>query len=223
MRGLNHRAPVGRIRTDIENQGHQPGVLLGGARSTSTPKCNRPPRCVPCGGGHESSTCLKTRETPATCALCGGDHPANYKSCQAYKELQERSRPGQPRRDVSSGRARSVAAVPTPMHVVDAPPKVHQPPQRASPATSSLGLRPLHPPKATPTRPSSIKKVKPPKTPPNSPPKSHPHRAKLPPEYLPVQPLPRGLPGLNAETLFPNRPLRPHTPTHSIQSSSLNS
>ncbi|KAL1129569.1 hypothetical protein AAG570_012514 [Ranatra chinensis] len=97
--------------------------------------CNRPPRCVRCGGGHESSTCLKTRETPATCALCGGDHPANYKGCQVYKELQERSRPGQPRRDVSSGRARPVAAVPTPMHVADAPPKVHQPPQSASPAT----------------------------------------------------------------------------------------
>ncbi|KAL1138358.1 hypothetical protein AAG570_008422 [Ranatra chinensis] len=87
---------------------------------------NRPPLWVLCGGGHESSTCLKTREAPATCALCGGDHPANYKGCQVYKELQERSRPGQPRRDASSGRARPVAAVLTPMHVVDAPPKVHQ-------------------------------------------------------------------------------------------------
>ncbi|KAL1115920.1 hypothetical protein AAG570_005415 [Ranatra chinensis] len=38
-----------------------------------------PPRCVRCREGHGSSTCLKTRETPATCALCVGDHPANYK------------------------------------------------------------------------------------------------------------------------------------------------
>ncbi|KAL1123673.1 hypothetical protein AAG570_001446 [Ranatra chinensis] len=112
--------------------------------------CNRPPRYDRCGGGHESSTCLKTRETPATCALCGGGHPANYKGCQVYKDLQERSRPGQPRRDVSSGRALPVAAVPTPMHVVDAPSKVHQPPQSASPATRSLGPRLLHPPKSTP-------------------------------------------------------------------------
>ncbi|KAL1116567.1 hypothetical protein AAG570_005039 [Ranatra chinensis] len=222
MRGLNHRAPVGKIRTDIENQGHQvrgiTNVLDSRTkrplplffidlepaannadifdvsrvffsevrieepyRSRSTVQCtrcqeyqhtkgycNRPPRCVRCGGGHESSTCLKTRETPATCALCGGDHPANYKGCQVYKELQERSRPGQPRRDVSSGRARPVAAVPvpTPMHVADAPPRVHQTPQSASPAARSLGPRPLHPPKPTPTRPYTLKKATPSKTPP---------------------------------------------------------
>ncbi|KAL1139637.1 hypothetical protein AAG570_006615 [Ranatra chinensis] len=218
MRGLNHRAPVGRIRTDIENQGHQVRGITNVLDSrTKRPLplffidlepaannadifdvsrvffsevrieepyrwrsavqctrcqeyqhtkgyCNRPPRCVRCGGGHESSTCLKTRETPATCALCGGDHPANYKGCQVYKELQERSRPGQPRRDVSSGRARPVAAVPTPKHVADAPPKVHQPPQSASPAARSLGPRPLHPPKPTPTRPSTTRKATPSKT-----------------------------------------------------------
>ncbi|KAL1110286.1 hypothetical protein AAG570_008363 [Ranatra chinensis] len=157
MRGLNHRVPVERIRTDIKNQGHQVRGITNvrdsrtkrplplffidiepaannadifdvsrvffsevrieepyGMRSTvqctrcqeyqhTKGYCNRPPRCVRCGGGHESLTCLKTRETPATCALCGRDHPTNYKGCQVYKELQERSRPGQPRRDESSG------------------------------------------------------------------------------------------------------------------------
>ncbi|KAL1116367.1 hypothetical protein AAG570_004842 [Ranatra chinensis] len=182
MRSLNRRTPVERIRTDIENQGHQVRGITNVRnsrtkrplplffidlepaanntdifdvsrvffsevrieepyRSRSTLQCtrcqeyqhtkgycNRPPHCVRCGGGHESSTCLKTRETPAICAPCGGDHPANYKGCQVYTELQERSRPGQSRRDVSSGRARPVAAVPTPMRVADAAPNVHQPP-----------------------------------------------------------------------------------------------
>ncbi|KAL1130676.1 hypothetical protein AAG570_011918 [Ranatra chinensis] len=49
--------------------------------------CNRPPRCVRCGGEHESSTCSKSRDSAATCALCGGDHTANYKGCPAYKKL----------------------------------------------------------------------------------------------------------------------------------------
>lgn len=50
--------------------------------------CTRPYACVKCGGNHSSSTCLKTRDTPATCALCDGAHPANYKGCSVYKDIQ---------------------------------------------------------------------------------------------------------------------------------------
>ncbi|KAF0707613.1 Uncharacterized protein FWK35_00035033, partial [Aphis craccivora] len=39
--------------------------------------CAYPPRCVRCGEHHPSTSCVKTRDTPATCALCKGDHPAN--------------------------------------------------------------------------------------------------------------------------------------------------
>lgn len=51
--------------------------------------CTRPYACVKCGGNHSSSTCNKTRETPATCALCDGPHPANYRGCTVYKDLQD--------------------------------------------------------------------------------------------------------------------------------------
>lgn len=49
--------------------------------------CAYPPRCVRCGEHHPSTSCVKTRDTPATCALCKGDHPANYKGCQIYKQI----------------------------------------------------------------------------------------------------------------------------------------
>jgi uncharacterized protein YfdQ (DUF2303 family) len=43
--------------------------------------------CVKCGGPHNSTTCAKSKETPARCGLCDGDHPANYKSCTYYHNL----------------------------------------------------------------------------------------------------------------------------------------
>jgi len=51
--------------------------------------CAYPPRCIRCGKHHPSTSCVKTRDTPATCALCKGDHPANYKGCQIYKQIQQ--------------------------------------------------------------------------------------------------------------------------------------
>ena len=51
--------------------------------------CSYPPRCVRCAAQHLTSTCTKSRDTPAKCALCNGEHPANYKGCQIYKNLQK--------------------------------------------------------------------------------------------------------------------------------------
>jgi len=51
--------------------------------------CAYPPRCVCFGEHHPSTSCAKTRDTPATCALSKGYHPANYKSCQIYKQIQQ--------------------------------------------------------------------------------------------------------------------------------------
>lgn len=55
--------------------------------------CSYPPRCVRCGAQHPSSTCQKSRDTPAKCALCNGDHPANYRGCHIHKELQKLRHP----------------------------------------------------------------------------------------------------------------------------------
>ncbi|VVC34843.1 Endonuclease/exonuclease/phosphatase,Reverse transcriptase domain [Cinara cedri] len=51
--------------------------------------CAYPPRCVRCGEHHPSSSCGKTRDTPATskCGLCQGAHPANYKGCAIYQTI----------------------------------------------------------------------------------------------------------------------------------------
>jgi transcription initiation factor IIF auxiliary subunit len=49
--------------------------------------CNRPFVCVKCGGTHATSSCKKTKDTPAKCALCNGPHPANYKGCEFYHRL----------------------------------------------------------------------------------------------------------------------------------------
>jgi len=51
--------------------------------------CAYPPRCVRYGEHHPSTSCVKTRDTPATCALCKGHHPANYKGGQIYKQIQQ--------------------------------------------------------------------------------------------------------------------------------------
>lgn len=55
--------------------------------------CNYNSRCVKCGGPHMSSDCPKPRTTPATCALCNNSHPANYKGCEVYQELKQRTQP----------------------------------------------------------------------------------------------------------------------------------
>ncbi|KAL1110196.1 hypothetical protein AAG570_008273 [Ranatra chinensis] len=76
--------------------------------------CNRPPRCVHCAGEHDSTTCLKSRDTPATCTLCSGDHPANYRRCQVYKDLQNDARKRtytQEKRSVDPPPMRASAAV----------------------------------------------------------------------------------------------------------------
>lgn len=49
--------------------------------------CNKPYICVKCGGSHNTTTCSKTRDTPAKCALCGGNHPANYRGCDHYLKI----------------------------------------------------------------------------------------------------------------------------------------
>lgn len=49
--------------------------------------CMRPYRCVKCAGPHKTTSCTIDRNTPAVCTLCSGSHPANYKSCQVYKEI----------------------------------------------------------------------------------------------------------------------------------------
>ncbi|CAH1115736.1 unnamed protein product [Psylliodes chrysocephalus] len=56
----------------------------------ATANCGRQPKCVKCAGDHHTSTCLKTRDTPATCVNCGGDHPANYTKCKSYTDRLER-------------------------------------------------------------------------------------------------------------------------------------
>lgn len=52
--------------------------------------CRKPFVCVKCGGYHNSTTCVKPRQTPAKCALCDGPHPANYKGCSIYQLLQSK-------------------------------------------------------------------------------------------------------------------------------------
>lgn len=51
--------------------------------------CNHAPRCVRCGHGHDTTTCTKSRDTPARCANCKGDHPANYRGCEVLKNLRK--------------------------------------------------------------------------------------------------------------------------------------
>ena len=55
--------------------------------------CNKQYACVKCGGKHNTSSCTKSRDTPAKCVLCGGAHPANYKGCQHYHSILHGSNP----------------------------------------------------------------------------------------------------------------------------------
>ncbi|KAL1124696.1 hypothetical protein AAG570_001320 [Ranatra chinensis] len=115
--------------------------------------CNRPPRCVRCAGEHDSSTCSKSRETPATCALCGNNHPANYRGCQVYKALQKattnfkKNANTQEKRSDEPPSARVSAVVAgascpaTAPGVAAGPSKPHQLPR----STSALGVQGPHP------------------------------------------------------------------------------
>jgi hypothetical protein len=47
--------------------------------------CARPYTCAKCGGEHNTTSCKENPNPPAKCALCGGNHPANYKSCDMYR------------------------------------------------------------------------------------------------------------------------------------------
>lgn len=51
--------------------------------------CSMKPRCVKCDEEHPTSKCTKKSGDPK-CVNCGGPHPANYKGCNAYKELQQK-------------------------------------------------------------------------------------------------------------------------------------
>lgn len=53
-----------------------------------TTYCAYPSRWVRCAAQHPSSTCPKSRDTPAKCNLCKGDHPASYKGYQVHNNLQ---------------------------------------------------------------------------------------------------------------------------------------
>ena len=56
--------------------------------------CNHVPRCVKCAGLHATSECTrKEKSKDVKCALCEGNHPANYKGCNVYKELQQKTFP----------------------------------------------------------------------------------------------------------------------------------
>lgn len=50
----------------------------------SSTHCGHPPKCVKCGGNHQTSSCTKTPETPPKCANCNGEHTANYRKCPAF-------------------------------------------------------------------------------------------------------------------------------------------
>jgi hypothetical protein len=62
--------------------------------------CNRPYMCVKCGGPHNSTTCAKSKDTPARCGLCEGTHPANYKGCPHYHNLIKNKKPIRTQQDV---------------------------------------------------------------------------------------------------------------------------
>ena len=47
--------------------------------------CGYAPRCVACGGGHQSGGCTTSREQ-LKCCSCGGNHTANYRVCGKWKE-----------------------------------------------------------------------------------------------------------------------------------------
>jgi hypothetical protein len=55
-------------------------------------RCFRKPKCVKCGGEHDSKGCEKTKDQPCKCALCGEAHPASYKGCVVAVAMRTRTR-----------------------------------------------------------------------------------------------------------------------------------
>ena len=52
------------------------------------------PRCVKWAGLHATAECRrKVNSKDVKCVLCEGNHPANYKGCNVYKELQQKTFP----------------------------------------------------------------------------------------------------------------------------------
>lgn len=54
--------------------------------------CNLSPKCVKCGGDHESIKCPKDKNTEPKCSNCQGTHTANYRGCPYLKPLIRRPR-----------------------------------------------------------------------------------------------------------------------------------
>lgn len=52
--------------------------------------CNRPTRCVRCGGNHRRQDCTGSEEEKK-CCNCGGDHKASYRGCAAFQALKKKS------------------------------------------------------------------------------------------------------------------------------------
>ncbi|KAL1124587.1 hypothetical protein AAG570_001211 [Ranatra chinensis] len=148
--------------------------------------CNRPARCVRCGGEHESATCIKTRETAATCALCGGDHPANYKGCNVYKDLQKITKPLGNRRDIPPATREPISTHPP------APPVISCPPPRAVVSEPPAGSRPT----AQGTTSANV-------TEPNV---NHPHYSHLPQPKPHTHPAPSSFPQVVSKPKTKNRP-----------------
>lgn len=56
--------------------------------------CNHQPRCVKCAANHHTTECSrKTKSDNVLCVVCNKNHPANYKGCQVYRDLQEKTYP----------------------------------------------------------------------------------------------------------------------------------
>jgi hypothetical protein len=72
--------------------------------------CNKPPRCVTCAGLHLTSKCIKPNSAQPKCCHCGKNHPANYRSCEAIKELQKlRDNKNKPKQQVRTNKIVRIA------------------------------------------------------------------------------------------------------------------
>lgn len=67
------------LRNKVRNNQCRNCQLFGHKQS----KCTATPKCLKCASNHHTSSCRKTRETPAKCDKCSGVHPDNYSKCQA--------------------------------------------------------------------------------------------------------------------------------------------
>lgn len=47
--------------------------------------CRRAFVCLKCAGGHPTTECTKSKNSPAVCANCNGEHIASYKGCPVFK------------------------------------------------------------------------------------------------------------------------------------------